>query len=56
MNEEGELDGESDADDQDVGDDIDEVMGLLGNSMSFTSGLGGESSGDSHGGSPMDES
>ena len=53
MNEEGELDGESDADDQDVGEDIDEVMEDLGGST--TSSFGAESSRDSRGASPMDE-
>lgn len=56
MNEEGELDGESDADDQDIGDDIDEVMENLGDNMSYISSLEAGSSRDSRGGSPMGES
>jgi len=55
LNEEGELDGESDADDQDVGEDIDRVMEDLRYSMSSPSSLSVESSRDSRGGSPMDE-
>jgi hypothetical protein len=55
LNEEGELDGESDADDQDVGEDIDDLMEDTPNSVTSSS-HGADLSWDSRIGSPMDES
>ena len=55
LNEEGELDGESDADDEDVGEDIDELMEDVTDTVTSSS-HGADLSGDSRGGSPMNES
>lgn len=54
MNEEGELDGESDADDRDVGEDIDDWMDDA--YVAASSNHGSVLSRDSRGRSPMDES
>lgn len=55
LNEEGELDGESDADDQDVGEDIDDLMEDASDIVASSS-RGPDISWNSRGGSPMDES